>query len=817
MLIQLIFKVLIALTQKSKHKKDAERVQLIELLVKEAQFEQALEKMIQFEKLPHVVEEISLYCRLIQSELLLLMGRLKEALELSTLILHESRQNDKSINNLDIFLSLAQINAQLGNYDEGLEILLQGEQILKISREPDHYSVNRERISIITNLKGYIYRRLGKYTKALEYLQHGLTLSEQSGNDIDTAYALNNIGAIYWHKGELDDSLDYYKRSLALRKVVGNKQEIASSLNNVGLILNYKGDFNRALNYYQQSLDLFEEVGNKQLIAVSLNNIGFIYNYRGELDLALDAFQRSLAFHQEGGNKQYIATSLINIGDIYTGKGQFTQGLDYYQRSLVLFQDIGDKRYITMSLMVIAKLLAAQGKLTSESEILTKFPSPPYETPIIEAYQQIINALLAQQEGNWGIAKKAWQGALIIEGLDFEYQLLCHEALTEIIFHEWRRTALSTTLNLLYKHLDGWEHLCKKNNLIPSLCKALLIRAKLLIASFQLHEAELLLNQALMYAEKSGLYLHANLAQKEISYLQSQNKNILNLDGYAKKHFEQIQIEELNSFLEDLSVEATIQRKNAVEELITTKTRLEYLLQANIKLKELDQLKSMFLASMSHELRTPLNSIIGFTSWLLMGMEGELNEKQTIQLTAVKSSSIHLLALINDILDISKIEAGKVDFIIEEFDIVEVVNEVVTSVLPLVKEKKLKLTQNVTEGLLLSSDKRRIKQVLMNLVSNAIKFTDTGNIQIEGKLLNDETLQVSVSDSGIGIKEEDMDKLFQSFQQIDMSSSKSYEGTGLGLYLCKKILDLLHGNISMTSQFGTGSEFKFTLPLNNEK
>ena len=220
---------------------------------------------------------------------------------------------------------------------------------------------------------------------------------------------------------------------------------------------------------------------------------------------------------------------------------------------------------------------------------------------------------------------------------------------------------------------------------------------------------------------------------------------------------------------------------------------------------------------MSHELRTPLNSIIGFTSWLLMGMEGELNEKQTIQLTAVKSSSIHLLALINDILDISKIEAGKVDFIIEEFDMVEVVNEVVTSVLPLVTEKKLKLTQNVTEGLLLSSDRRRIKQVLMNLVSNAIKFTDTGNIKIEGKLLNDTTLQVSVSDSGIGIKEEDMDKLFQSFQQIDMSSSKSYEGTGLGLYLCTKLLDLLHGNISVTSQFGTGSEFKFTLPLNNEK
>jgi len=179
----------------------------------------------------------------------------------------------------------------------------------------------------------------------------------------------------------------------------------------------------------------------------------------------------------------------------------------------------------------------------------------------------------------------------------------------------------------------------------------------------------------------------------------------------------------------------------------------------------------------------------------------------------VKFSSHHLLDLINDILDISKIEAGKVKLTIEKFEIAEVINDVVSSVLPLAKDKGLELIYDIPKGIVLNSDKRRIKQILMNLASNAIKFTDQGNVKIEVKLLNNKDLEVNVSDSGIGMKKEDVDKLFQPFQQIDMSSTKSHEGTGLGLYLSKKILELLHGDISIKSQLGIGSVFKFIVPI----
>ena len=241
--------------------------------------------------------------------------------------------------------------------------------------------------------------------------------------------------------------------------------------------------------------------------------------------------------------------------------------------------------------------------------------------------------------------------------------------------------------------------------------------------------------------------------------------------------------------------------------------RTSELAEANLRLQELDRLKSMFLASMSHELRTPLNSIIGFTGLLLMGMAGELNEEQKKQLELVKNSARHLLDLINDILDISKIEAGKIDLDIVEVDLRKLVEEIVAEASPLVKGKDLQLINDIKDDLRISSDERRVKQVLMNLMSNSIKFTDTGFVKIQAKSVDNKSLELSVTDSGIGISKIDQGKLFTPFQQLDMSSSKKYEGTGLGLHLCSKLADILGGRMAVNSEPGKGSTFYFILPF----
>jgi len=219
----------------------------------------------------------------------------------------------------------------------------------------------------------------------------------------------------------------------------------------------------------------------------------------------------------------------------------------------------------------------------------------------------------------------------------------------------------------------------------------------------------------------------------------------------------------------------------------------------------------MFIASMSHELRTPPNSIIGFTGITLQGMVGEITAEQRKQLTMVKNSGTHLLALINDVIDVSKIEAGKVELAIEEFDFSYLMKEVKDSFKIAAAEKGLRMSLETPKQMVIKNDKRRTKQILMNLLSNAIKFTDRGEIKI--KLREKEgRVEVSVRDTGIGIREEDLGNLFKAFSQIYVEGRPKQEGTGLGIYLSKKIADLLGGEIKANSEFGTGSEFTFTLP-----
>jgi len=245
--------------------------------------------------------------------------------------------------------------------------------------------------------------------------------------------------------------------------------------------------------------------------------------------------------------------------------------------------------------------------------------------------------------------------------------------------------------------------------------------------------------------------------------------------------------------------------------------RTEELAQANIQLKEMDRLKSEFLATMSHELRTPLNSIIGFTGIILQGIPGDLNKEQRKQLSMVNNSAKHLLGLINDILDISRIESGKMELSAEKFKIQDVVSEVAQSLSPMISQKSLRLiTEIPDETPEIYSDRKKVLQILLNLVNNAVKFTEAGEIRIDCKFDND-NLEVSVSDTGVGIKKKDMKLLFEAFRQIDGTARRRYQGAGLGLYLCQKLVTLLGGNIWAESEYGRGSKFTFTIPLRYEE
>ncbi len=233
---------------------------------------------------------------------------------------------------------------------------------------------------------------------------------------------------------------------------------------------------------------------------------------------------------------------------------------------------------------------------------------------------------------------------------------------------------------------------------------------------------------------------------------------------------------------------------------------------AKERAEEADRLKSAFLATMSHELRTPLNSIIGFTGVVLKGLPGPLNDEQRKQLGMVRNSARHLLALINDVLDISKIEAGLLEIVRETFDMRATITKVVGLVAPMAKKKGLKLLADVSPDVGTAfGDRHRVEQVLVNLLNNAVKFTEEGSVNVRCETICGRVV-TRVEDTGIGIKPEHMERLFEPFLQLDIGLDRQREGTGLGLAICKKLTDLLDGDIAVESRWGAGSTFAFTIP-----
>jgi signal transduction histidine kinase len=245
-------------------------------------------------------------------------------------------------------------------------------------------------------------------------------------------------------------------------------------------------------------------------------------------------------------------------------------------------------------------------------------------------------------------------------------------------------------------------------------------------------------------------------------------------------------------------------------ELELTRQQIE---RQNLQLIEAARLKSQFLATMSHELRTPMNAVIGFAQVLLRQRTAPLYVQQVDMVQRILNNGKHLLALINDILDLSKVEAGRLELKLEEFNLTALVLATIAELRPLAEQKQLDLKVHADlDNPIVVNDSVRLRQILVNLLSNAIKFTENGSVEVRVGELSPMQLAINVKDNGIGIAESDLEHIFEEFRQIDQTTTRKHSGTGLGLAITKSLVRMMQGKITVESKLGQGSTFRVELP-----
>lgn len=642
-------------------------------------------------------------------------------------------------------------------------------------------------IADIYNNMAMLYTNKEDYDKALEYFTEALNLSISIEDKFNMAAYYNSIAGIFVALENSRKAIENYLRSIELTKELGEEKALARLYRSIGNVYSDISSYDMALNYFLDGLEIFKKLNDLPGLSSMYNNIGIIYQNYGENEKALVYFQKSLDIEIETRNEQGESSAYNNMGTVYDNLGNKTKALDYYNKALEIYKKYENQEGISIALNNIGLIYLDLGDYKKAYNYLTdalEINKKRNDTYDIANINNNLGKLYLKQK-NYQLAKNhLFVSIKMSEPIDAKDLLVEAYDFLHTIYAEENNYQKSLEYYKLYSQMNDSIFSKDANNRIAEM------KIK--------YETDNIESENELLRKNNEIHLLQIKRQKNLQrYWIAFTILILAL---AILGFSQVRLKKKTN---DLLENKNNQLKDANDKLSSSEKNL----------KELNATKDKFFSIIAHDLKNPFQALLGFSETMYV-KHNELSDKEIKEYSKIiYESSQNLFNLLGNLLQWSKSQLGNIKLSPENLVLADILDEA-TSLLILPAEKKdIKLLSSVPPNFKVFADKHIVSTVLRNLVSNAIKFTNHGGeINISAIHKNNEAT-ITVSDTGLGIKPENLDKLFKIDYSYSTKGTDNEQGTGLGLILCKELIEENNGHIWCESSYGKGSKFSFTLPV----